>query len=435
MRPRRTRLALPRRVTLRARLTLVYSALFLVAGVVLLGATYVLFNQQINRSTVKVVAQRPSPDTGSDATARQNDVVFRDGQPVAIDDVEKWMREQQQQLHDAATTSMLTQGGTALGVVGLAAAGFGWLIAGRVLSPLHRVTETARRIAQAPAADRVLHERIALRGRHDEVKDLADTFDAMIGRLDRSFEGQRRFIANASHELRTPLTLSRALVEIAMNRKAASADVRQLGDSLLDIHARHENLIDGLLVLATSENEVVDPRPVDLADVVTHVVAMTRAEAAAAGVTVQQAAAEAVTSGNALLIERVVHNLVENGIRHNRGPAGWVRVTSRAVAGGRVQVEVTNTGQSIQPHEVPALFEPFHRRAGNRQVTGRGAGLGLSIVRSVVGNHGGGVDAVPRDGGGLVVTVTLPAFADHGSAGSTPAPAAGDAATICPRML
>ncbi|MFE9191730.1 sensor histidine kinase [Micromonospora sp. NPDC007208] len=402
----RSLVALPRRITLRARLTLVYSALFLAAGIVLLGATYVLFSQQISRSNIKVVAQLPPQERG---TAEQDTVAYRDGQPLAIPDVEKWMREQERQLHDAATTSMLTQGGVALGVVGLAASGFGWLIAGRVLSPLHRVTDTARRIAQAPAADRVLHERIALRGRHDEVKDLADTFDAMIGRLDRSFEGQRRFIANASHELRTPLTLSRALVEIAMNRKAASPDVRQLGDSLLDIQARHENLIEGLLVLATSENEVVDPRPVDLADVVTHVAAMNRAEAEAAGVTVHETAAEALTSGNALLIERVVHNLVENGIRHNQGPAGWVRVASRTVAGGRAEVEVSNTGQAIAPHEVPGLFEPFHRRAGSRQVTGRGAGLGLSIVRSVVRNHAGEVVARPRDGGGLVVVVTLPA--------------------------
>src|SRR5690606_9168237 len=165
--------------------------------------------------------------------------------------------------------------------------GSGWLIAGRVLSPLHRVTETARRIAAAPAADRGLHERIALRGPRDEVKELADTFDTMVERLDRSFDGQRRFAANASHELRTPLTLGRAMVEMAMHRESASPDVRALGESLLQINARHERLINGLLLLARSENELTTRVPVDLADVVEHVVSQTTREAEDAGVTVE----------------------------------------------------------------------------------------------------------------------------------------------------
>ena len=143
----------------------------------------------------------------------------------------------------------------ALVVVGALAAGFGWLVAGRVLAPLHRVTDTARRIAAAPPRPH-LHERIALRGPDDEVKNLADAFDTMVERLDQSFDGQRRFVANASHELRTPLTLGRALVEVAMHRRTASADVKELGESLLEINARHEQLIDGLLILADSEKQL-----------------------------------------------------------------------------------------------------------------------------------------------------------------------------------
>jgi signal transduction histidine kinase len=177
------------------------------------------------------------------------------------------------QVTDDALRTLLAQGGIALAVVGAAAIAFGWLIAGRLLQPVHRVTETARRIADAPAADRSLHERIALDGPNDEIKQLADTFDVMLERLDHSFDGQRRFIANASHELRTPLTLNRALLEIAVHRRAASPEVRQLGETLLEINTRHERLIDGLLLLARSERDLAERSFVDLADIVDHVAA------------------------------------------------------------------------------------------------------------------------------------------------------------------
>ncbi|WP_406319497.1 HAMP domain-containing histidine kinase [Streptosporangium sp. NBC_01639] len=403
---------LPQRITLRARLTLLYGGLFLVAGMVLLGTTYALFNQQLTRSAPKILTLEksdPSATAGSAAPRRQMLFLSKNGESITGADAENWMREQQTTLHDAATTSLLTLGGIALVVVGGAAAGFGWLVAGRVLAPLHRVTDTARRIAAAPAAGRGLHERIALRGPDDEVKDLADTFDVMVERLDGSFDGQRRFVANASHELRTPLTLGRALVELAMHRKSASEDVKQLGESLLEINFRHERLITGLLLLAGSENEITERLPVDMADVVGHVVAQTAPEAERAGVAVHERAAEAPTTGDALLLERLVHNLVENGIRHNLGEGGRVCVTSRTREDGRVEVEVGNTGPVVPPYEIPALFEPFRRLGADRLVTAKGAGLGLSIVRSVAQAHGGEVAARPREGGGLTVTVILPA--------------------------
>ncbi|MFI1012205.1 sensor histidine kinase [Streptomyces sp. NPDC020965] len=390
---------------------------------VLLGVTYVLFNQQLVGGDMKIVGRPPGaatpvpqtvtpvpqtvtppPTTAPRPGSSAPTVIMKSG----AQGTEDWMKDGREALRNAATTSILTQGGLVLLVVGCTAAGFGWLVAGRVLAPLHRVTETARRIAAAPAAGRGLHERIALRGPDDEVKDLADTFDTMVERLDRSFDGQRRFVANASHELRTPLTLGRALVEVAMHRKSASDDVLRLGENLLEINIRHERLISGLLLLADSENEIADRRPVDLADVVTHVVARLIPEARRAAIVVEEVADEALTTGDALLLERLVHNLVENGIRHNASTGGLLRVVSRTRPDGRAEIEVSNTGAAVAPYDIPALFEPFRRLGADRLVSSEGAGLGLSIVRAVAHAHGGTVAARPRDGGGLVVTATLP---------------------------
>ncbi|MBF8192891.1 HAMP domain-containing protein [Nonomuraea sp. K274] len=387
--------------TLRLRLTLVYGAIFLLAGLTLLGVTYLLFNQQINN----IVESRLNPGPGRNLQL----FVMKDGVRLSGDDAIEWVRQQEQDLYSAANTSLITQGAIALIVVGGGAVALGWVVAGRVLAPLHRVTETAYKIAAAPMAERGLHERIALTGPRDEVKQLADTFDTMVERLDHSFDGQRRFVANASHELRTPLTLNRALVELAMHRRTASADVKELGESLLEINARHERLISGLLLLARSEQEIADRSPVDLADVVTHVVEQSAADARDAKITMYEVTAQAPTTGDALLLERLVHNLVENGLRYNVDDGtGWVRVVSRTVGEGKVEVEVSNTGPAVPPYDIPLLFKPFHRHGAERVVTARSAGLGLSIVRSVAVAHGGDVRARPREGGGLVVIASLP---------------------------
>ncbi|QNE22955.1 HAMP domain-containing histidine kinase [Kribbella qitaiheensis] len=383
------------------------------AGVLLLGLTYALFSQQLSsdhRVIVKGTYLSPPP-SGATPTAKPSDkslvVLNSAGDVLTGPDAERVMNEQRDQLRSAATKSLLTEGGIALLLVGGLAAGSGWLVAGRVLAPLHRVTDTARRIATAPAAGRGLHERIALRGPDDEVKNLADAFDTMVERLDHSFDGQRRFVANASHELRTPLTLGRALVEIAMHRRSASDDVKQLGESLLAINDRHEQLISGLLLLADSEKELTARYPVNLADVSSHVVAQLTREAAAAEVEVRAEPGDAPTTGDALLLERLVHNLVENAIRHNHA-GGWVELTSRTTDQDQVEVKVANSGPDVPAYEVEGLFKPFHRLSGNRLVGAKGAGLGLSIVRSVAEAHGGSVRADPRRGGGLVVVATLP---------------------------
>jgi signal transduction histidine kinase len=391
------------RLTIRARLTLVYGLLFLLAGAALLGVTYVLVSQQLASGTHLTVSQASpgsglvSPESGAPPSGSAPPPAA--GSPTMENTIVGETRRN-------ALTALLTQGGIALGVVGAAAVAIGWLLAGGVLQPLNRITETARRIADAPAADHGLHERIALDGPHDEVKRLADTFDVMLERLDHSFDGQRRFIANASHELRTPLTLNRALLEVAIHRQTASPEVHQLGETLLDINARHERLIDGLLLLARSEREVTERSWLDLADIVEHVVA----QVPPGPVTVQTELDEAPATGNPVLLERLVQNLVDNGVRHNVPDGGWVHLTSGTQPDRSAVLQVSNTGPVVPRYEIPSLFEPF-RRLGTDRLSAAvpGAGLGLSIVRAIARAHGGEIHAEPRDGGGLVVTVTLPA--------------------------
>jgi signal transduction histidine kinase len=376
--------------------------LFAAAGLALLTVTYLLFHRQLSQLFVS----RYGASSGGPAMLS---IFMPGGYVMQGSDALGWIRAQEAELREAAVTSLLTQGAVALCAVGLLAAALGWAVAGRMLAPLRLVTATARRIATAPAADRGLHERIALQGPGDEVKELAGAFDTMVERLDHAFNGQRRFVAHASDELRTPLMLNRALIERAMHRGTASPDVKQLGASLLEINARHERLISGLLLLARADHEVGDRSPVELADVVSHVVGQTAAEAEQAGVTVHESAFPAQTGGDAMLLERLVYNLVENGIRHNTGDgAGWVRVASRTLFDGGTEVEVSNSGPAVASYEIPALFKPFHRLGAERVITGRGVGLGLSIARSVARAHGGDVTAQPRQGGGLVVIVTLP---------------------------
>jgi signal transduction histidine kinase len=369
-----------KRLTIRARLTLVFGGLFLLAGIVLLAVTYVLVSQRLPHGQLSADSSKPPEGKPIPPGAAKME-------SIATDIQEGTLRE------------LLIQGGVALVVVSAAAIALGWLIAGRMLQPLHQVTETARRIAHAPAADRGLHDRIALEGPHDEIKELADTFDVMLEHLDKSFDGQRRFIANASHELRTPLTLNRALLEVAVQREPVPPEFRHLSETLLEINSRHERLIDGLLLLARSEGEIGERSYVDMADIVEHVGGQFPATTVSAE--------EALTVGNPVLLERLVQNLVENGVRYNV-PNGWVHVKSDTGPDGTAVVEVSNTGPVVPRYEIPGLFEPFRRLGGDR-LKAPGAGLGLSIVQAVARAHGGDARAEPRDGGGLTVTVTLPA--------------------------
>ncbi len=198
------------------------------------------------------------------------------------------------------------------------------------------------------------------------------------------------------------------LLEVAMSDPAASSDLRQVGSSLLTVNERSERLIDGLLLLARSENVVAERKPIDLADAARHAVGQLAQAAEDASVTIRPQLTPAVALGDPVLLERLVTNLVENAIRHNV-PGGWAEVASgRAPGTGHPQLVVSNGGEEIPPYEVEELFEPFRRLRGERTADSRGSGLGLSIVRSIVAAHGGSVHAEARAGGGLVVRVTLP---------------------------
>ncbi|MCW6004113.1 HAMP domain-containing protein [Micromonospora sp. CPCC 205371] len=388
-----------KRWTIRLRLTVLFGALFFLAGALLLGVTYVLVNQRLE--------DRVGIDRGNKTvTDFRSQLQAVPQNPEAWEALRQEIMAEQERYREETLDSLLTQGAVALLVVGLAAGAFSWLVAGRALQPLQRITETARRIAGADGAGRGLHERIALAGPGDEVKELADTFDVMLERLDRSFDGQRRFVANASHELRTPLALNRALVELAVTRPGATGETKRLGESLLTVNERHERLIDGLLTLADAEQEIADRTPVDLAEVAAYVLD----QAKPGGVEIVRDLRAASTAGDPILLERLTQNLVENAIRHNV-PDGWLAVTTGSTSDqpALAVLTVSNTGPVVPGYEIETLFQPFRRLGRERVDGGRGFGLGLSIVRAVARAHGGEAQAVPREGGGLVVQVTLPA--------------------------
>ena len=388
------------RSTIRVRLTLLYAGAFFLAGAALVAVLYFILGQALDRQVtarVGITEHLPEPNPTEPAAQQR------------AHQEQQALRAQFQQDRDNTLDTMLIASLIALGVVGVAAGGFGWLLAGRALHPLQQITATARRVA-----DRSLNERIALDGPHDEMKDLADTFDAMLERLDRSFDSQRRFVANASHELRTPLTINRSLIEVALDNPQATESLRQLGATLLAVNQRHERLIDGLLTMASSEQAITDPIPVDLADIARHITAESRDAAHASGVDIRTHLRPAPVTGDPVLLERLTQNLLDNAIRYNLPEHGEITVTTETVD-DNVLLTVDNTGPPVPPYEVPSLFEPFRRLptterlADSSTTTSRGAGLGLSIVRSVANAHGGDVHASPRESGGLTVEVRIPA--------------------------
>jgi signal transduction histidine kinase len=380
---------------LRMRLTLLYGGLFLLAGILLIFLMYFLIESNLPRGDLFA----PRPPTGAPAGTGT-------GPDSHLEEL-SLLQERFQQFRDKVLDTFLRQSIIALAITTTAAVASAWMIAGRVLRPLRQITETAHRVAE-----RSLHERIALQGPPDELKELADTFDAMLERLDRAFDSQRRFVANASHEMRTPLAINRTLLEVALAYGDLKPELQTLHTTLLATNERSEHMVDGLLTLARSENREIRRRPVDLADAAAYAVELTAAEASAAGIELEAVPDTAPTTGDPALLERLALNLVQNGIRHNH-PGGWVHVTTgNDPAAGWVELTVTNTGPEIPPYDVDELFEPF-RRQHSRHTTGdRGVGLGLSIVRSVARTHGGDTQATPRAGGGLVVRVRLPKASD-----------------------
>ncbi|MFR9724611.1 sensor histidine kinase [Streptomyces sp. MS19] len=385
------------RPTIRIRLTLLYGGMFLIAGFVLLTIIYLLAAQALNRGS-----DLPYDITDGAQVRITSDVCPEISGLVSGDVFTTWVEKCQGTQRDIALDQLLRSSLLALLGLAVAAFAFGYVMAGRVLSPLGRITRIARQVAGSD-----LHRRIELDGPDDELKELADTFDEMLDRLDRAFTAQQRFVANASHELRTPLAINRTLLEVQLSDPDASPEVIQLGNTLLATNERSEQLVEGLLLLARSENELVDRKPVDLAEVAGQAVEQTRAEAQTRGVELRGDRQPVQVMGNGVLLERVALNLVQNAVRYNVARGGWVRVGVESRPGQAVLV-VENTGPVVPAYEIDNMFEPFRRLRTQRTRSDKGVGLGLSIVRSVARAHGGYVAAEPREDGGLVMRVFVP---------------------------
>jgi signal transduction histidine kinase len=397
--------ALLPKASVRLQLTLLYGGLFLLAGAALLAVNYALVRSRFTLPFHVEVSPPGSPPPGAGpgqgvrvliTQMGEGDVIASAGSPAALEAV-------RQKLQAAALSQLLTQSGIALGLMALASVGLGWLVAGRVLRPLQAITATARRLEGS-----TLHERINLEGPEDELKELADTFDQMLARLDTAFETQRRFVANASHELRTPLAIARTEVDVALaDPDASPAELRAMAERVREASERSELLIEGLLTLARSERQLRAREPVDLSLAAADALSVARPETDRLGLRVSSVLGGAPVTGDRALLERLVANLVENAVRHNVA-GGWLEVDT-GLAGGRAVARVANGGRPILPDQVAGLFEPFRRLGGDRTGSDRGAGLGLSIVRSVAAAHGGAACARALPGGGLEVTVELPA--------------------------
>jgi signal transduction histidine kinase len=385
------------RPTIRIRLTLLYGGMFLIAGILLLSIIYLLAAQAVhvgNELPFKIVSGKVS-FSSADCPSLKSFI----GTPEEINDALNTCvnAQRHEALDDLLSRSLLALLG--LAVIAFA---FGYAMAGRVLAPLGRITRTARRVAGSD-----LSRRIELDGPDDELKELADTFDDMLLRLERAFSAQQRFVANASHELRTPLAINRTLLEVQLADPDAPPELQALGKTLLATNERSEQLVEGLLLLARSDNQVVERGPVDLAEVASRALVQVRTEAERAGVEIRGVRAAAVVQGNGVLLERIALNLVQNAVRYNISEHGWVEVTTEALP-GQAMLVVSNTGPVVPAYEIDNLFEPFRRLRTERTGSDRGVGLGLSIVRSVARAHGGHISAEPREGGGLVMRVGLP---------------------------
>ncbi|MEU0411578.1 HAMP domain-containing sensor histidine kinase [Streptomyces griseorubiginosus] len=394
--PRRPAPQLPwLRPTIRIRLTLLYGGMFLIAGILLLSIIYL-----VAANALKVGSDLPFKIVTGSVSGDQCGI-----QPGTVESAElnRLLNECVNEQRQHALDDLLSRSLLALLGLAIIAFAFGYAMAGRVLSPLGRILRTARAVAGSD-----LSRRIELDGPDDELKELADTFDDMLERLERAFTAQQRFVGNASHELRTPLAINRTLLEVHLSDPGAPVELQQLGKTLLATNERSEQLVEGLLLLARSDNQIVERKPVDLAEVAEQAVDQVHGEAEAKGVAIRGEQKSAVVQGNGVLLERIALNLVQNAVRYNVPEDGWVEVTTE-VQHGHAVLTVSNTGPVVPAYEVDDLFEPFKRlRGADRTGSDKGVGLGLSIVRSVARAHGGHITAQPREGGGLVMRVTLP---------------------------
>jgi signal transduction histidine kinase len=361
----------------RLRLTLLYSGMFLLLGTLLIGIilVFVWHGDVIGSSSVSVAVPSGSGAPVQDAVTQQ---------------------------HSADIARLLAVSWLTLAFTAAASAPLGWFAAGRMLRPLRQMTASARTITAGN-----LHDRLALTGPEDEFKQLGDSFDELLARLEASFAAQRRFVANAAHELRTPLTLERTLLQVALADPNASAEsLRATCEELLAAGRNQERLLEALLTLATSERGLEHRQRVDLGALTERALARAQAEIARRHIDVRAGLSSARVLGDEPLVERLITNLLDNAIAHNYD-GGWVGIET-ATESGRVVVRVANSGRVIYPDEVERCFEPFHRGGVDRTETEGHYGLGLSIARAIVRAHDGEIGAAPQPGGGLTVTVKLP---------------------------
>jgi two-component system, OmpR family, sensor histidine kinase VanS len=389
-------LHLPSR-TVRLRLTLLYGGLFLVSGAVLLAITYLLFGRATGTDLI-VPTGTPHGSTGPGVPneALANPAVARNVRHVAALLVARAAHAHADDLHQ-----LLVRSGVALAIMTVVSIALGWLVAGRVLRPLRTMTATTRQISE-----RNLHERLALSGPRDELKDLADTVDGLLARLEAHVAEQQRFAANASHELRTPLAITQTLLDVARNDPNRDND--ELVDRLHAVNARAIDLTEALLLLSRADHPSFAREHVDLSLIAEEATETLLPLAEKRGVSIETSGDMTPTIGSHALVLQMTTNLVHNAIVHNLREHGTVWVTT-SVHPETVMLTVENTGQQLTPQLVSTLAEPFQR--GIQRIRGdhAGVGLGLAIVNSITQAHDGALTLAPRAAGGLCVTVQLPA--------------------------
>ncbi|HKS46208.1 MAG TPA: HAMP domain-containing sensor histidine kinase [Amycolatopsis sp.] len=414
-----------KRRTVRMRLTLVYGGLFLLSASALLALTYVL----VSNATQGAVSFRndagisgsidelPTPLASGQAAGDQPQLT-----PSQVDQQVQVLRDRAIRQRSDNLHQLVVQAGFALAIMVAVSIVLGWLIAGRILRRLRTITLTARRIS---ATD--LHRRLDLPGPDDELRQLGDTIDELLSRLEASFQAQRQFVANASHEMRTPLARQRVLGQVALDDPDATVEsLRTAHRRVLAAGERQDRLITALLTLAKGQSGIEAHEPFDLETLVEEALSTRLPEAATRGLSLRTRLSPAATSGDPQLAERLVTNLVDNALRHN--VAGGTVDIGTDVVNGRPELSVSNTGPEVAPGEIERLFQPFQRRESDRTAKTEGLGLGLSIVHAIVEAHDATIDARPRPGGGLSIRVVFPVYAGETRSERTPASApAGDA--------
>jgi signal transduction histidine kinase len=403
--PRRHRLRLPR-YTIRLRLAVLYSGVFLILGTLLLALIFLSVRHSSHSAVVS------AQGAVAKLVIRQHVGITPPGTTLSVVPESLAGREQAHKLGAVAVSvnnndlhQLFIWSVFALAIMAVASIVLGWLLAGRVLRPLQVITTAARELSATN-----LHERLALDGPNDELRELGDTFDELLGRLESSFEAQRQFVANASHELRTPLTLERAILEVTLADPDASASsLRTACERVLAIGEQQEQMIAALLTLARSERGLARREPLLLDTLAGEALEERREEAARRGLRLDSKLERAATAGDRRLIERLIANLLDNAIRHN-SPHGWVSVRT-AIDAGTPVLTVSNSGPLIERDELASLMQPFQRLGTDRTAHDGGHGLGLSIVNAIATAHGATLAVHPGSSGGLDAEVHFPVTA------------------------